>query len=129
MFASVKIPPAQCGADDCRGCQSVQLNAPNRVLMEFRTVWGDQPDMLEMAAYWASDLLDGDWENGETHEYDREELSHARRVLSRLVSVANAEYVEPNLCETCTAQRYPDKVSPNEGVTHCERCGDRLPEA
>ena len=80
IFASVRIPPAPCGAWDCTGCQSVQHNEVNELLANFRMIddgRGGYADWLP-----ALDVTVG---------YKPEHISHAHRVLSRLANLTKGE--------------------------------------
>ena len=79
MFASVKIPAALCGADDCTGCQSVQVNEPNPILLELRgeesiDLPGEIPYLVTGSRYWA--------------DMTPEQIDHARKVLTRLANLS-----------------------------------------
>jgi hypothetical protein len=117
MFASVKIPPALCGADDCTGCQSVQHNEPNPILVEFRySFWhAFEGDLIEYAHIRLADLASPRMQHGtfmtgagipplcscgwqgkqftgpilaEHQREARQHVEHARRVLTRLARFA-----------------------------------------
>ena len=79
IFASVSIPPAPCGAWDCTGCQSVQHNEPNPILVAV----GERMDLID--AYRGS-VVSGDGTLPHL-TIDPRHYDHARRVLTRLANL------------------------------------------
>ena len=91
IFASVSIPPAPCGAWDCTGCQSVQTNEPNPILVEFRRV-ADLPHLTRFPYSWLAGHWILNWTIHEEHlpldlDATDEHLEHARKVLTRLANL------------------------------------------
>ena len=92
MFASVKLPPVQCGADDCTGCQSVQHNEPNPILVEFRRVH-NLPYLTDAGAPWLARHWILNWHiHREGHDdASDDQIEHARLVLTRLAALTEKE--------------------------------------
>jgi hypothetical protein len=84
MYASVKIPPAPCGADDCTGCQSVQVNEPNPVLLSLRR----DVDLNG----WDEGMLPHHINHATNRPHDfpnatPDQIAHARRVMIRMAHI------------------------------------------